>query len=125
MNTAWDLAGLKKVCKTLLKGFDSLPRLHSEIRSVLKGVVVYRIALYRNGERFPDDYSKRRLRNLVLFHLENSIKAKTEASNLRERLIEAQKALSSLKRNKEKLTLKTPKTKIQAIGVATPSDKTV
>ena len=97
---AWDLAGPWAVCKTVRQGFDSLPRLHNEIRNVWNGIVVYRIALYRNCERFPQDYTRRRLSELVVHHCQESIKAKTEASNLRERLIEAQKELSILKRQK-------------------------
>ncbi len=82
---AWDLAGPKLVCKTILQGFDSLPRLHLE---------------WRDGRRFPQDYTRRRLAGIMLHHCDEHIKAKTEASNLRERLIEAQKELSNLKRNK-------------------------
>jgi hypothetical protein len=73
-----------------------------EVWRVWRGIVVYRIGIYRNGERFPTDYTKRKLRDLILHHCEEHIKAKTEASNLRERLIEAQKELSKLRRGKNK-----------------------
>ena len=82
----WVLPGAATVCKTVRQGFDSLPRLHLE---------------WRDGQRFPQDYTRRKLRDLVLHHCKEHIKAKTEASNLRERLIEAQKELSALKRQKK------------------------
>ena len=81
----WVLPGAAMVCKTIRQGFDSLPRLHLE---------------WRDGRRFPHDYTRRRLRDLVLYHCEEHIKAKTKASNLRDRLIEAQKELSQFKRKK-------------------------
>lgn len=81
----WGLAGPSVVCKTIRQGFDSLPRLHIE---------------WRDGRRFPNDYTRRRLKELVVFHCEEHIKAKTEAANLRDRLIEAQRELSRLKRNR-------------------------
>lgn len=84
--SAWDLAGLWAVCKTVCQGFDSLPRLHLE---------------WRDGRRFPQDYTRRRLRDLVIHHCQENTRAKTEASNLRERLIDAQKELSALKRQKK------------------------
>lgn len=85
LEMTWGMAGPSMVCKTIRQGFDSLPRLHIE---------------WRHGRRFPQDYTRRRLRDLVLHHCEEHIKAKTEASNLRGRLIEAQKELSRLKRKK-------------------------
>lgn len=80
------MAGPSAVCKTVRQGFDSLPRLQ----------LVWRGA---NGtKRYPQDYTRREIINLAVWHWLQHIEASTEASNLRERLKEAQKELSVLKR---------------------------
>lgn len=86
MKLAWDLAGLTMVCKTVRKGFDSLPRLHIYWERP------------RSGVRFPCDLNRIELVNLVYYHHRGHADAATEAMKLRERLIEAQKELSKLKR---------------------------
>jgi len=49
---------------------------------------------------WPSGYRNRELARLVEYHCAKAIEAKTEAARLRERLIEAQKELSALKRRK-------------------------
>lgn len=82
------LAGPSVVCKTIRAGFDSLPRLHVFVERKSRGI------------RFPQDYGKADLVKLALHHHAEASKSATEAMRLRERLVEAQKELSRLKRHK-------------------------
>lgn len=88
----WGLPGAGMVCKTIRQGFESLPRLY----------FVWPVyIIWPTRERFPNNYTHRMLRDLVLHHRTEHMMAKTEASNLREQLTEAQKELSELKRRKK------------------------
>lgn len=49
---------------------------------------------------FPDDYEKNELTRLVLHHHEARTAAETQLSNMREKLIAAQRELSALKRGR-------------------------
>lgn len=85
----WGLPGAAMVCKTIRKGFDSLPRLQ--------------IFQQHRHKLWPRDYRKQELARLVEYHCTQAIDAKTEAVNLRDRLIAAQKELSALKRLKAEI----------------------
>ena len=91
---AWEIAGLSRVCKTLREGFDSLPRLHIWIEP--KNDMPYR----KEGKRFPIDYRKRELVELVLFHHSKNQEYKTENVRIKQRMIEMSKELSQIKREK-------------------------
>ncbi len=106
---AWGLAGLTKVCKTFRKGFDSLPRLHFEKRVYHKEWsleppgwrrrrINIRFELGRGVGIFAKRYTREELEDLILYHHKMHSEKATEAMNLRDRLIEAQKELSRYKR---------------------------
>lgn len=73
-----ELAGPGADCKSASDGFDSHPGLHNK--------------------RFPADYSHAELAALVIEHRNAAAAASTERSEIRDRLITAQKELSALKR---------------------------
>lgn len=117
---AWELAGLEKVCKTFLDGFDSRPRLHiynlgrkfgEKITTYARTQhhQIYSSSWWRafwNGvhqelavpPRFvlPEgEVTKRMLR-----HQEEAEKAKADLARIRERHIETSRELSRLKRSR-------------------------
>jgi hypothetical protein len=105
MNKAWDLAGLTIVCKTVRKGFDSLPRLHFLVETFPRDLgpvpcprLYITLEIGRRFGLFERRYTRRELEDLVIFHHGEHVKAATERSNLRDRLIEVQRELSALKR---------------------------
>jgi len=125
MNRAWDLAGLTTTCKAVRKGFDSLPRLHSDYLRRLgawrfkRGQALAQWILNIEGSAFAQgvqygaflreqkrNYPARRplgerVYNLMIEKHLKLVSVSTDLYELKQKHIVMSKELSALKRGKK------------------------